>query len=59
MDENIAHGKWLIEKDDFFNLTIATCSQCGNEWCFEVDDDLWELNYHYCPNCGARMDGDT
>ena len=33
------------------------CSLCSEEWCFETDDDVSLLNYKYCPNCGAKMDG--
>ena len=43
----VVHGKWVAE-DDYF-----CCSKCGqaiNEACVP-----W---FHYCPNCGARMDGE-
>lgn len=39
------------------SLTTIQCSLCSEEWCFETDDDVSLLNYKYCPNCGARMDG--
>ena len=63
----VRHGRWLNFYGDF---QTAECSQCGE--CYEVSDiDNSELNgeaakmlfnafadsYHYCPNCGARMDG--
>lgn len=50
------HGLWKKSKDDYCGLNIIKCSLCREEWCFEVDDDVLYLNYHYCPNCGAKMD---
>lgn len=40
----VRHGKWRFRKSwDFF-----VCSECSYE----------HANYsHYCPNCGAKMDG--
>ena len=43
-------GRWVKSKG-----TIK-CSMCREEWYFECDDDVFDLNYHYCPNCGAKMD---
>ena len=53
----VVHGEWLRSDDDWDSLTTIQCSCCGEEWCFETDDDVSLLNYKYCPNCGARMDG--
>lgn len=53
----VVHGEWLRADDDWNSLTTIQCSLCGEEWCFETDDDVSLLNYKYCPNCGARMDG--
>ena len=50
-------GEWVKSEDDYCVLNIIKCSLCREEWCFEVDDDVETLNYHYCPNCGARMEG--
>lgn len=50
-------GEWLKSEDDYCALNIIKCSLCREEWCFEVDDDVETLNYHYCPNCGAKMEG--
>lgn len=52
-----AQGKWVKSEDDYCGLNIIKCSLCREEWCFEVDDDVETLNYHYCPNCGAKMKG--
>lgn len=53
----VVHGQWLRSDDDWGSLTSIRCSICGEEWCFEMIDDVTLLNYKYCPNCGARMDG--
>ena len=53
----VRHGEWLKAEDDYCGLNIIQCSICHEEWCFEIDDDVIDLNYHYCPNCGAKMDG--
>lgn len=55
----VVHGRWIIgvDNDDF----DVKCSKC--EW-----NDIFEVAgistveriakaMHYCPNCGARMDG--
>lgn len=53
----VVHGEWLRADDDWNSLTTIQCSLCGEEWCFETDDDVSLLNYKYCPHCGAKMDG--
>ena len=53
----VVHGEWLRSDDDWNSLTTIQCSLCREEWCFETDDDVSLLNYKYCPNCGAKMDG--
>lgn len=57
----VKHGQWIIgvNNDDF----DVKCSKC--EW-----TDIFEVAgistveriakvMHYCPNCGAKMDGET
>ena len=39
----VRHGRWDLD------MSGAWCSVCG---------EYSEGKYHYCPNCGARMDGD-
>ena len=40
----VKHGRWMYP---FY------CSECGFTPYYSSD-----LTYNYCPNCGARMDGD-
>lgn len=46
-------GKW-IEKEDYNLDTYYECSECGADYCIEGDI----LIHKYCPNCGARMEGE-
>ena len=54
----VRHGKWewneSIKTEDmdgwFIDEQGYVCSECGF---IGVD------NFNYCPNCGAKMDGDT
>ena len=52
----VRRGRWTIAEDDYYGLNIVKCSVCHEEWCFEERDDVFDLNYHYCPNCGSLMD---
>ena len=52
----VRRGRWTIAEDDYYGLNIVKCSVCHEEWCFEEGDDVFDLNYHYCPNCGSLMD---
>lgn len=52
----VVHGEWNTVKDDYFGLVALECSVCNNQWWFE--DDASFGKYHYCPNCGAKMDGE-
>lgn len=54
----VVHGEWERIEDDYLDLVNLKCSVCGEEWCFEDYDDCVPQNYHYCPNCGAKMDGE-
>lgn len=44
----VVHGRWIHYPD----CGVTRCSHCG--WSIE---ECWESNY--CPNCGARMDGEN
>ena len=52
--EPVRHGRWEQRTD--FN-GFLTCSNCHN--CNIIEEVFWRYaNYNYCPNCGAKMDGD-
>lgn len=46
----VKHGKWITK--DGGKTTV--CSSCGDIW-GRTDFVLKYL--HYCPNCGAKMEG--
>lgn len=52
----VVHGEWEITEDDYFDLVEMKCSVCGESYGFEDYEDCIPKNYHYCPNCGAKMD---
>ena len=52
----VRHGEW-IEKDDGWDGVLYTCSACGCDWT-TIDGTPFENNMRYCPECGAKMDGE-
>ena len=47
----VVHGRWV---EDTATDMIA-CTECGHAW--NTIDNCTET-FNYCPNCGAKMDGD-
>ena len=49
----VVHGRWIYHLDDLFPIeSTQECSVCH-------EHELCTLfNESYCPNCGAKMDGD-
>ena len=47
------HGKWIIV-DKYSDYRTERCSACGFVANRTYIQDIWS----FCPNCGARMDGD-
>lgn len=45
--EPVRYGKWIREPNCWYR-----CSKCGSHYPSIVDN----MDYHYCPNCGAKMD---
>lgn len=51
----VRHGRWIDNKVAFY----LGCSECGCYLEYSVDTFLDNgEHYHYCPNCGAKMDKD-
>lgn len=48
---SVRHGRWLAYCDFW-----RKCSECGETW-----HEQWVIRkaLRYCPNCGARMDGEA
>ena len=51
----VVHGEWSTIEDDYCGMIALECSECKEQWWFEDDPPI--EHYHYCPNCGAKMDG--
>ena len=53
----VKHGEWTVIEDDWNMDTIYQCSVCKEEF-VTIDGTPAENLWNYCPNCGAKMDGD-
>ena len=53
----VVHGEWEIIEDDYLMDTIYKCSVCKEEF-VTIDGTPAENLWNYCPNCGAKMDGE-
>ena len=40
----VRHGRWK-----HYGRNLGECSNCG---------EIVNIRYNYCPNCGAKMDGE-
>lgn len=52
----VRHGRWESFEDVFME-TCYQCSECGLSFYLADGGTPKENEYHYCPNCGAKMDG--
>ena len=55
----VVHGHWIEKKLDNFRKWELQCSECG--WIGISNYDAYDepFDFNYCPNCGAKMDGDV
>lgn len=53
----VVHGEW--QPLDWEDVNVVKCSICGEEHILDdwMPDELKRI-YIYCPNCGAKMDGE-
>ena len=58
--DTVWHGRWidkpLIKSFKHTNIPVVECSECGIDFCDIINNHYFM--YRFCPNCGARMDGD-
>ena len=56
----VVHGRWVeaheIKSFKHTNIPVVQCSKCECYFCDIINNHHYM--YHYCPNCGAKMDGD-
>ena len=50
----LVHGRWEDVGDNISDLCFR-CSACKAEYSVEINMNTFA---RYCPNCGAKMDGD-
>ena len=48
----VRHGVWEYEPPTINTYGMLKCSKCG--W-WTLDQSVCDV-YHYCPNCGCKMD---
>lgn len=53
----VVHGWWEDSIDDWLGTDVYTCSKCRESYVL-VEGTPKENLWHYCPSCGAKMDGD-
>lgn len=51
----VRHGEWKRDGEVYDDATWV-CSVCGEPWSLFYGTPE-ENGMHYCPNCGAKMDG--
>lgn len=60
-DAQLKNGRWKehcgIVRYEHTNIPVFMCSVCGDYFCDIVSKHA--DFYHYCPNCGAKMDGEA
>ena len=54
--EDVRQGEWSVDND--CGSIVLSCSLCDETYWIEREEDLEFCKPNYCPNCGARMDGD-
>ena len=52
----VVHGEWIRGLDEY-DVEFIECPLCGGEF-YDGDNDTFDKPYNYCPNCGAKMEGD-
>ena len=57
----VRHGKWIETQEPlgWCDVDCAECSVCHESWIIDEDSSIddYECMWHYCPHCGAKMDG--
>ena len=50
-------GRWIEHDDDWCGF-FYTCSSCGCDWT-TIDGTPQDNNMRFCPECGAKMEGES
>ena len=57
--EPVRHGRWAWTQEVCEDNYSLNCSSCGSPCPGDYDDEDETYRYHryhYCPNCGCKMD---
>ncbi len=56
--ENQKTGHWINRHNIYANKTFDTkvCSECQYEYSYDAETGI--SNANFCPNCGAKMEGE-
>ena len=52
----VVHGEWIIKPHGTYGQLRAFCSACGKH--SGIGGIVSNQKKPYCPNCGAKMDGE-
>ena len=53
----VVHGRWRVSRESEISKTVW-CTACGEEFYLHKKNTVHIDKMPYCPNCGAKMDGD-
>ncbi len=58
-EPEVVHGYWIGRQLDNFRKYEVKCSECGWTGIENYDSYVDPSDFNFCPNCGAKMDGDS
>ena len=53
----VVHGRWKVSRESEISRNVW-CTACGKDFYMHRKGELQIDKMPYCPNCGAKMDGD-
>ena len=51
----VKRGRWLEREDKYYGWNVWECTACHEEFVLDEGTPV-ENEYHFCPNCGAKME---
>lgn len=57
--EKRKRGKWIYQfHEDEVGVTCSECEGYAESFARWIYDEGYRIDYNFCPNCGAQMDGE-